>query len=109
MREIAVNISEVADHIKNSDLSRVRGCAVAEKLGMSRNTLMRKMKLEGLSFSRSVQAERQRRVFAALKEDPNIGGMRLAEISGFSSPGCFYEAFKRWVGVSFITYQKRGE
>jgi len=109
MRELTVNVNDVSDYIRNSDLSRVREYTIADNLGVSRNTLMRRMKMEGLSFSRSVQAERQRRVFEALRENPNIGGMRLAEISGFSSPGCFYSAFKRWVGVSFINYQKRAK
>ena len=106
MREIAVNIAEVSAHIKNSDLSRVKGYTVAAVFGVSQATLRRKMKLVDMSFDRAIQAERQRRVFEALDDNPNIGAKRLAVVAGFADPKAFYSAFRRWVGVSFVGYQK---
>ena len=109
MREIALNIAEVTDHIKNSDLSRVKGYTVAAVFGVSQATLRRKMKLVDMSFDRAIQAERQRRVFEALDDNPNIGAKRLAVVAGFADPKSLYEAFKRWTGVSFVEYQRRAK
>ena len=109
MRKITLNIAEVTDHIKSSDLSRVKGYTVAAVFGVSQATLRRKMKLVDMSFDRAIQAERQRRVFEALDDNPNIGAKRLTVVAGFSQPRAFYSAFSRWVGVSFVEYQRRAK
>jgi len=109
MRQIAVNISEVAEHIKGCDLSKIKGYTLAAEFGVSQTTLRRKMKRVDMSFDHAIQAERQRRVFEALDENPNIGAKRLAVIAGFSESKALYDAFRRWVGVSFVEYQRRGE
>jgi AraC-like DNA-binding protein len=73
--------------------------AIAAKLGLSRQTLFRKLKAEGTSFEKVLDGLRHR-----LAVD-YLGGKRVsvnetAYLVGFSDPAAFSRAFKRWTGAS---------
>ncbi|MBI1405972.1 MAG: helix-turn-helix domain-containing protein [Caulobacter sp.] len=73
--------------------------AVARTLGLSRQTLYRRLKAEGVSFEGLVDDLRRRMAMEYL------GGGKAsvndaAYLVGFSEPSAFSRAFKRWTGVS---------
>ncbi|MEA3003209.1 MAG: hypothetical protein QOH81_1997 [Sphingomonadales bacterium] len=73
--------------------------AVARRLGVSRQTLYRRLKAEGTSFERLVDALRHKLALHYL-----AGGKasvtEIAYLVGFSDPAAFSRAFKRWTGAS---------
>jgi AraC-like DNA-binding protein len=72
---------------------------VAQKLGLSRATLFRRLKAEGTTFEALLDALRHR-----LALDYLVGKKaRVSETAwllGFSDPAAFSRAFKRWTGKS---------
>ena len=71
----------------------------ARKLGMSRQTLFRKLKVEGVTFEKLLDELRHRMAvdyLAAKKVSVN----ETAYLVGFSEPAAFSRAFKRWTGLS---------
>jgi len=71
----------------------------AKKLNMSRHTLYRKLKKEGVSFQSLVEEVRQKEAKSHLKENI-ISISELAYLLGFSELSAFSRAFKRWTGES---------
>ncbi|HWT11878.1 MAG TPA: AraC family transcriptional regulator [Allosphingosinicella sp.] len=72
---------------------------IARKLGWSRDTLYRRLKSEGTTFEKVVDALRHRLALDYL------GGRKVsvnetAYLLGFSDPAAFSRAFKRWTGRS---------
>jgi AraC-like DNA-binding protein len=79
---------------------------IADKLCMSRHTLYRKLKQEGLSFHDLVDQVRKDKAFHYL----NLNKRSLSEVAfllGFSELSAFSRAFKRWTGVSPAKYIKQ--
>jgi AraC-like DNA-binding protein len=73
--------------------------AVAVQLGMSRQTLFRKLKAEGVTFGQVLDQLRFRMAtdyLGARKVSIN----ETAYLVGFSEPAAFSRAFKRWTGAS---------
>lgn len=73
--------------------------AVAAEMGLSRQTLFRKLKAEGVTFEQVLDELRHR---LALQ---HLGGGKAsvsetAYLLGFSDPAAFSRAFKRWTGSS---------
>jgi len=71
----------------------------AKKLNMSRHTLYRKLKKEGVSFQSLAEEVRQAEAKRHLKEN-NISISEVAYLLGFSELSAFSRAFKRWTGES---------
>jgi AraC-like DNA-binding protein len=72
---------------------------VARKLGLSRQTLYRKLKGEGVSFEKVLDELRHRLALHYL--DGNKASINeIAYLVGFSEPAAFSRAFKRWTGAS---------
>ena len=72
---------------------------VAAELGMSRQTLYRRLKAEGVTFEEILDAKRRQLAVRYLAGD-RISVKAAAYKLGFSDPAAFSRAFKRWTGVS---------
>lgn len=70
---------------------------IAGKLGVSRQTLFRKLKAEGVSFEQVLDELRQTLALRYLKEK-KMSVTETAYLVGFSDPAAFSRAFKRWTG-----------
>ena len=71
---------------------------VAERLGLSRQTLYRRLRAEGTSFDGLLQAKRRQLAIRYMGVDRlsvKVTAWRL----GFSDPAAFSRAFKRWTGA----------
>jgi AraC-like DNA-binding protein len=73
--------------------------AVAARLGCSRDTLYRRLKAEGTTFERVVDALRHRLALDYLT-GRKVSVNETAYLVGFSDPAAFSRAFKRWTGRS---------
>lgn len=71
--------------------------AVAEKLGLSRQTLFRKLKAEGVTFEKVLDELRHATALRYLSGE-NASVSETAYLVGFSDPAAFSRAFKRWTG-----------
>lgn len=77
---------------------------VADRLGLSRQTLYRRLRAEGTSFQELLAAKRRRLAihYLGVERVPvKVAAWRL----GFSSPAAFSRAFKRWTGTSPAHFQ----
>lgn len=72
---------------------------IARKLGVSRQTLFRKLKTEGVTFEKILDELRYKLALHYLK-DKKISVNETAYLVGFSEPPAFSRAFKRWTGAS---------
>jgi len=73
--------------------------AIAGKLGVSRQTLFRKLKAEGVTFERVLDQLRQTLAIDYLSAK-KVSVNETAYLVGFSDPAAFSRAFKRWTGSS---------
>jgi AraC-like DNA-binding protein len=73
--------------------------AVARNLGLSRQTLFRRLKGEGLTFAQILDELRRGLALDYLRKDP-IPVSEVARLLGFSESAAFSRAFKRWTGLS---------
>jgi len=79
--------------------------SVAESLGISGQTLYRRLRAEGTTFEAVLAAMRHRLAKHWLAEKR----MRVKDVAyrlGFSDPAAFSRAFKRWTGVSPETFSR---
>ena len=73
--------------------------AVSAKLGLSRQTLYRRLREEGLTFEQVVDQLRHRLALHFLMVD-NASVQDVAHRLGYSDASAFSRAFKRWTGRS---------
>jgi AraC-like DNA-binding protein len=73
--------------------------AVAARLGVSRQTLWRRLRAEGAAFESVLDALRHRLAVDYLTAR-KVSVNETAYLVGFSEPAAFSRAFKRWTGVS---------
>lgn len=78
---------------------------IAEKLCMSRHTLYRKLKQEGMAYHELVDQVREEKALRYLKEE-KLSLSEIAFLLGFSELSAFSRAFKRWTGESPAKYIK---
>jgi AraC-like DNA-binding protein len=71
--------------------------AIAGKLGVSRQTLFRKLKLEGVTFEKVLDELRYKLALHYLSAK-KMSVNQTAYMVGFSDPAAFSRAFKRWTG-----------
>lgn len=96
-------VKRVLHEALRSDDAQVE--SVAKQLGITVRSLQRRLKDEGTSFQ-AVREDVRRALAQRYLED----GLALAEISfllGFSEPGAFLRAFKRWTGMTPV--ERRAE
>lgn len=72
---------------------------VASTLGVSRQTLFRRLKAEGVTFEK-VLDELRHRLAVHYLGGKKVSVNETAYLVGFSDPAAFSRAFKRWTGVS---------
>jgi AraC-like DNA-binding protein len=72
---------------------------IAGKLGLSRQTLFRKLKAEGVTFEKVLDDLRHKMALHYLSEK-KVSVHETAYLVGFSDPAAFSRAFKRWTGSS---------
>ena len=70
---------------------------ITAKLGVSRQTLFRKLKAEGVSYEQVLDELRHTLALRYLKEK-KMSVTETAYLVGFSNPTAFSHAFKRWTG-----------
>lgn len=71
---------------------------VASAMGLSRQTLYRRLKSEGVTFEALLDRLRRRLALKLVRQ-----GLPVKEVAyrlGFSDPAAFSRAFKRWTGSS---------
>ena len=76
---------------------------IAGKMGLSRQTLFRKLKVEGTTFEKVLDALRHRLALDYLS-GRKVSVNETAYLVGFSDPAAFSRAFKRWTGASPRNY-----
>jgi AraC-like DNA-binding protein len=72
---------------------------IAVKLSLSRQTLFRKLKAEGITFEQVLDELRHNLALHYLNEK-KVPVNQTAYLLGFSQPAAFSRAFKRWTGSS---------
>ena len=72
---------------------------IARKLALSRQTLFRKLKAEGVTFERVLDELRHKLALEYLN-GKNVSVNQTSYLLGFSDPAAFSRAFKRWTGAS---------
>jgi AraC-like DNA-binding protein len=72
---------------------------IAGKLGLSRQTLFRQLKAEGVTFETVLDELRHRMALDYLRTR-KVSVNQTAYLTGFSEPAAFRRAFKRWTGTS---------
>jgi AraC-like DNA-binding protein len=72
---------------------------VADKLGVSRRTLHRQLKDEGVTFEQVLDELRHKLALHFLS-GKKVSVSETAYLVGFSDPAAFSRAFKRWTGTS---------
>jgi AraC-like DNA-binding protein len=73
--------------------------AIAEKMGLSRQTLFRTLKAEGTTFEKVLDELRHKMALNYLS-GKKVSVNETAYLVGFSEPAAFSRAFKRWTGSS---------
>ena len=71
---------------------------IAGKLGVSRQTLFRRLKAEGVTFEKVLDELRHTQALHHLSAKMSVS--QTAHLVGFSDPASFSRAFKRWTGSS---------
>ena len=87
----------IKDHLEDNDALDVK--LAAKSLNMSRHTLYRKLKKEGVSFQSLAEDVRETEAKRYLEKN-NVSISEVAYLLGFSELSAFSRAFKRWTGVS---------
>jgi AraC-like DNA-binding protein len=80
---------------------------IASRLGLSRQSLFRKLKAEGVTFEAVLDDLRHALALRYLNGD----GLTVKETAfrlGFSEPASFSRAFKRWTGASPLSARRTG-
>lgn len=81
---------------------------IARRLGISRQTLFRRLKAEEATFEQVMDELRHRLALRHIS-DGRISVSEIAQLLGFSDRAAFSRAFKRWTGRSPRAYCAEGE
>lgn len=85
-----------------------RMSAVAARMGLSRQTLFRRLRDEGVTFE-AVVGQLRRRMALHYLEARKASVKETAYLVGFSEPAAFSRAFKRWTGMCPRDARGRGD
>lgn len=99
-------LGEVRSHVLSNMRGRPASAAdTAQKLGMTRRTLTRRLAQEGTSFTIVLDEARHRTAVHYL-ENTDHSIEDIAFLVGFSEPSPFVRAFRRWTGMAPMAYRK---
>ena len=76
-----------------------RAAAVARRLGMSARSFTRHLAEEGTTFGEILEQLRQRLAARYLADD-RMSLQQIAWLLGYSEPGAFTHAYRRWTGTT---------
>ena len=76
-----------------------RAAAVAQRLGMSKRSFTRSLEEEGTTFGEILERVRQRLAIRYLADDRK-SVQQVAWLLGYSEPGAFNHAYRRWTGIT---------
>src|SRR6516164_8415183 len=76
-----------------------RAAAVAQRLGMSKRSFTRSLEEEGTTFGEILERVRQRLAIRYLADDRK-SVQQIAWLLGYSEPGAFNHAYRRWTGIT---------
>ena len=82
--------------------------ALASELGMSRQTLYRKLREEGTTFVELVD-DLRRRMAADYLRARKVSVNETAYLVGFTEPSSFVRAFRRWTGMTPSAFRQGGD
>lgn len=88
--------------------NRIDADSLAKQCHMSRQTLYRKLKKEGLGFHELVEQVRKDKALRYVAADQYALG-EIAFLLGFSELSAFSRAFKRWTGIAPAQYRARSQ
>jgi AraC-like DNA-binding protein len=71
---------------------------IADRLAVSRHTVLRRLKAEGVTFDEVLDGLRKRMAAQLLEGGASV--MQTAHRLGYADPASFSRAFKRWTGVA---------
>lgn len=77
----------------------------ADVIGSSIRTLQRTLSKQGLSYSRLIDKVRYQKAMTIM-QDPDVPLIEVAYALGYSDPGNFSHAFKRWTGVTPLRFRQ---
>ena len=81
-------------HAGEADMETIAG-----RMGLTRQTLFRKLKAEGVNFENVLDELRRKMALHFLSEEKLPERNEAAYLLGFSEPAAFSRAFKRWTGL----------
>jgi AraC-like DNA-binding protein len=81
---------------------------IASFLGLSRQTLFRRLRADGVTFERVLEELRHKLALDFLTVN-KASVKQTARLVGYSDASAFSRAFKRWTGVSPREYASRDE
>ena len=79
---------------------------VARQLALSPRTLQRRLTHEGISYRQLLEDARKEAAGRLIRES-SLAICEVAFLVGYSEPGPFHRAFKRWFGVTPETFRAR--
>ena len=80
--------------------------AIAGQLGLSRQSLFRKLRAEGVTFEKVLDGLRHELALRYLNGE-DLSVKETAFRLGFSEPASFSRAFKRWTGSSPMAARRK--
>lgn len=81
---------------------------VARQLALSPRTLQRRLTDEGISY-RQLLEDARKEAAGRLISESSLAICEIAFLVGYSEPGPFHRAFKRWFGVTPETFRARAQ